>query len=90
MGTNDRQADKFSLGRGRFAGGRKKRRRKMKAAATGFYPSGFVNESCPPSLIKRLDHLGSPCLILILFWCSEDVFFYMHSYFFLENVVVLV
>ncbi len=36
----------------------------MKAAATGFYPSGFVNESCPPSLIKRLDHLGSPCLIL--------------------------
>jgi len=36
----------------------------MKAAATGFYPSGFVNESCPPSLIKRLGHLGYPCLIL--------------------------
>lgn len=39
------------------------KKRKMKAAATGFYPSGFVNESCPPSLIKRLGHLGYPCLI---------------------------
>lgn len=36
----------------------------MKAAATSFYPSGFVNESCPSSLIKRLGHLGYPCLIL--------------------------
>lgn len=66
MGTNDRHADKISLGRGRFAGGRQKKRereKKMKAAATGFYPSGFVNESCPPSLIKRLGHLGYPCVI---------------------------
>lgn len=91
MGTNDRHADKISLRRGRFAGGRKKkRRRKMKAAATGFYPSSFVNESCPPSLIKRLGHLGSPCLILNPVLVFRGCLLLYAFVFFLENGVVLV
>lgn len=62
----------------------------MKAAATGFYPSGFVNESCPPSLIKRLGHLGYPCLILNPVLVFRGCLLLYAFVFFLENGVVLV